>query len=257
LFLREYEGENFQLISEPTEIQLDNLKVLALPWICDGNSIETYELIRDTDASVCFGHLELGGFQMYKGSVQHEGMDPLIFDKFDMVMSGHYHHRSTNGNITYLGTPYEMIWSDYGDTKGFHILDTANRDLTFVASPYKLFHKVYYDDRDTTVDQLLDFDASVYTDCYVKIIIKAKTNPYWYDLFLEKLEEAVPIDVQPVEDNLNLNQESDEDILDEAEDTITILRKCVDSLETNEDKPALQLLLRNLYEEALSYSVSI
>jgi hypothetical protein len=55
-----------------------------------------------------------------------------------------------------------------------------------------------------------------------------------------------------VEDHLNLNLEDDEDIVNEAEDTLTILSKYVDQLDIKADKSRLDNLLRSLYNEALS-----
>ena len=42
-------------------------------------------------------------------------MDPSIYKDFKQVFSGHYHHKSSRGNITYLGNPYQMFWNDYKD----------------------------------------------------------------------------------------------------------------------------------------------
>ena len=44
------------------------------------------------------------------------------------------------------------------------------------------------------------------------------------------------------------------DIIDEAEDTLTILNTYVDNLEIKNDRVDLQQLLRSLYDEALSIS---
>jgi hypothetical protein len=224
-----------------------------LPWICDENYKQSMELINSTKAQICFGHLELGGFEMHKGTVMHDGADANIFSKFDLVCSGHYHHRSSRGNIHYLGCPYEMTWSDYNDPKGFHIFDTDTRTLTFIENPYTMFHKIVYDDSNTTLNDLLETDFSKYKGTYVKIIVRSKTNPYWYDLFVDGLEKADPVNVQAVDDNLNLNLESDGEIIDEAESTIDILKKYVEGLDMVDDKlkPALDNLLRSLYEEAL------
>jgi hypothetical protein len=84
------------------------------------------------------------------------------------------------------------------------------------------------------------------------VIVKTKNNPYWFDLFIDALEKANPANIQVVDDNLNLNLETDDDIVDEAEDTLTILRKYVDNLELDADKKQLDVLMRSLYEEAIS-----
>jgi DNA repair exonuclease SbcCD nuclease subunit len=252
LLLNDY--DNVEVISEPTELTLGNMKTLMIPWICEDNYKQTMDLIETTKAQVAFGHLELGGFEMYKGAGagSHDGMDSKIFQKFDFVGSGHFHHRSTKGNITYFGCPYEMTWSDFNDPKGFHIFDTETRLCTFIENPYRMFYKFIYDDSKGTLTDFTDIDYSPYKNTYVKVIVKNKNNPYWFDLFIDAMEKAGPANIQVVDDNLNLNLETDEDIVDEAEDTLTILRKYVDNLELDADKKKLDMLMRSLYEEAIS-----
>lgn len=251
LLLNEY--SSVSVINGPSEIDLDGTKLLLVPWICDNNYENTMKILNSTKAQVCLGHLELNGFQMYKGVDSHDGMDPKLFERFEHVFSGHYHHRSTKGNVTYLGCPYEMTWSDYGDEKGFHVFDTETRHLTFISNPIKMFHKIFYDDKDSSIENLLDVNFGKYKNTYVKIVVKAKNNPYWFDLFVDSLEKEGPANIQVVDDNLNLQLESDKDIIDEAEDTLTILRKYIDALEVTEtEKPALEGLVRALYEEALT-----
>ncbi len=60
--------------------------------------------------------------------------------------------------------------------------------------------------------------------------------------------------VQVVQDHLHLDLEDDEDIIDEAEDTLTILNTYVENLEIKNEKNDLQTLLRALYDEALQVS---
>jgi len=145
LLLKEYEGRNVTVVQQPCDYYLGEsgeYKVTLLPWICEDNNVETFEVIKNTNSHICLGHLELSGYEMYKGAVHTDGMEASLFKKFEMVLSGHYHHRSSKGNVHYLGVPYEMTWSDYNDTKGFHILDLKNRHLTFIQNPYRIFHKL-------------------------------------------------------------------------------------------------------------------
>jgi DNA repair exonuclease SbcCD nuclease subunit len=190
---------------------------------------------------------------MHKGTVCTDGIGTEIFDKFDLVISGHFHTKSKHGSINYTGTPYEMTWSDYNDPKGFHVLDTRTRELEFIENPYKMFHKFFYDDVSMNMHDILSKeDFRNYKDTIVKVIIKNKTNPYMFDMFIEKMQKSEPFDMQVVEDHLNLNLEDDSTIVSEAEDTLTILSKYVDHLELSVDKQRLESLLRNLYGEALS-----
>jgi DNA repair exonuclease SbcCD nuclease subunit len=234
----------------PTFGDITTSKIFLLPWICDENREQTLNAIKETTAPIALGHLELNGFEMYKGQVSDHGDDPKIFDKFDLVCSGHYHTRSSSGNIHYLGTPSQYVWSDSVDTKGFHILDTSTRSLDFIPNPNQIFHKFFYDDINKNMDEVLLFDADIYKDCYVKVIVKNKTNPYWFDIVIERLEKAGIADLQVVEDHFHLDLEADDDIVNEAEDTMSIINKFIDSMNINTDRKRVENIIQNLYIEA-------
>lgn len=232
------------------EIEFDGIKMLFVPWICDENRLDTLKVIDDTKAQICMGHLELAGFEMYRGAGASHGDDPNIFNKFDIVCSGHYHHRSSNRNIFYLGAPCEYTWVDFNDPKGFHIFDTETRELEFIRNPYVIFHKFHYDDLNKQMTDVLEFNAEQYKSCYVKIVVRNKTNPYWFDLVVDKLEKSGTIDLQVVEDHFHMNEISDEDIFDQAEDTLTITRKYINNMKFEADKNSVHEIIIQLYNEA-------
>lgn len=250
LLLNRY--DNIHAVTSPFETSFGGVPILFVPWICDDNQEEVQEAIKNTKAQIVVGHFELDGFEMYRGSVHQGGMSSSVFEKFEMVLSGHFHHRSTRGNIHYLGTPYEMTWSDYDDPKGFHILDTSTRELTFVENPHRMFHKVFYDDKDVETADVLGIDFSRYDESYIKLVVKNKTNPYTFDLFVTKLEEAGAYNVQVVEDHKHMDTMSEADIIEEAENTLTLLTKYVKQMDDSVDKNRLEDLMRTLYAEALS-----
>jgi DNA repair exonuclease SbcCD nuclease subunit len=252
LLLGEY-SDYVRVYSDPSEVVIDGRKIVFMPWICADNFDSAMSLIDNSDASVLMGHLELAGFEMHRGAVHAGGMTSEIFSKFDVVMSGHFHHRSSRGNIHYLGCPYEMTWSDYGDQKGFHIFDTETSELTFVPNPLALFHKVTYNDMKWPNASWIDgFDFTELKDTFVKVVVTNKNNPYWFDLFMNKVEKANPAHVQVVDDNLNLDMVDDEDILENLDDTMTILNKSIDGLQVDVDKSRLENLFKNLYNEAMN-----
>ena len=254
LLLQQY--ENIHQVNSACEVGLDGTSILLVPWIAPDNQIEILNDMQTSRSQICMGHFEISGFEMHKGAVCDTGLDRDVFDKFDLVISGHFHTRSIRNNITYTGTPYQMTWADFDDPKGFHILDTNTREMEFIPNPNVMFHKVWYDDLNKSMTEVIVDDYNQYKDSIVKVIIKNKTNPYWFDLFIERLEKSGLLDLQVVEDHLNLNLEDDSDIVNEAEDTLTILNKFVDQLELKVDKPKLESLLRNLYNEALSMEIA-
>lgn len=236
----------------PVEVEFENLIVLMLPWICDENRKVSFEKIKSTPAQIVMGHLELAGFEMYRGSMVSHGDDRNLFNRFDLVLSGHYHHRSSDGTICYLGSHGEFTWSDYDDPKGFHILDTETRELTFIKNPYTMFEKVWYNDTDTKFLETV-FDYSKYRKKIVKVIVQNKSNPLWFDKFIENIETENPIEMQIVEDHLNLNLEDDGDIVNEAESTIDIFKKYLETTQIkNVDTVKLTSKIIELYQEALT-----
>lgn len=250
--------ENFHVYDEPTELELDGLKVMFIPWINDENKQRTLDMIQTTDAKIAMGHLELAGFQMYLGSVMPHGMDRNVFDRFDMVFTGHYHHKSDDGKIYYLGAPCEYTWSDYNDPRGFHIFDTDTLELEYVQNPFRIFRKVYYDDRGLTQIQrqklLHEFKSTVdqYKDCFVRVMVRGKEDQRTFEQMLDLLYAAQPVDVSITED-ATLTLEIQAADVDLSEDTLTILHKHIDSLSTvpEDDKKNLKLLMDDMYRKAL------
>tara|TARA_B100000073_G_scaffold87520_2_gene68276 strand:+ start:2998 stop:4050 length:1053 start_codon:yes stop_codon:yes gene_type:complete len=240
--------DNIVVYDTPTEWN----GIFMLPWICQDNEDEVFQKVADTKCQVLFGHLELKGYQMYKGQSLFHGMKDDFLKKFDLVCTGHYHTKSVTGNINYLGCPYEMTWSDANDDKGFHIYDTETRELEFIKNPNTMFKRIWYNDQDAVVTDIIEMDMEQYANCYIKLIIKNKTNPYWFDMFIERLERVNPIHLQVVEDHLNLNLEDDEDVVAEAEDTLTILNNYIEQLDTSVDKQNVTKVIHDLYSEALT-----
>lgn len=242
---------NVHIYTAPETIDFGGGDILLLPWICEENHEESIDAIRTTKATILMGHLELNGFEMFRGSISDHGLDHRIFDSFDVVCSGHFHHKSDTGNIHYLGAFAEYTWSDYDDPRGFHVFDTESRELTFIRNPFRMFQKVWYDDAGKTVDEVV-FNADIdVKDKIVKVIVKNKTNPYWFDLFIDKLEKSGVIDLQVVEDHLHLDIVDDEEIVDEAEDTLTVCKKYISGMNLSVDQKKLDRVITSLYSEAL------
>ena len=243
------EGMNNVIIyDKPTEISLDGKNnAVIIPWICDDNEDQTKELIEKTRAPVVFGHLHVQGIEQSRGSFSVDGYSPSMFKAFRRVFSGHYHHKSETGNITYLGNPYEITWADYNDPRGFHIYDTETMEIEMIENPYSMFHKIYYD------DEKVDYgDLSKYKDTYVKIIIKNKNNTYLFETLMDKLIN-VGVGHISVVDNLFDIEDLGDDIenLEDVEDTMSVIRSCVDGLQFN-NKESLNKLMQDLYNEALT-----
>jgi DNA repair exonuclease SbcCD nuclease subunit len=242
----------FKLYDKHSEVvRFDNLDMLLIPWICDDNKKQIFSSLSSSSASVSAGHLELSGFEMYKGSMVSHGFDRSLFSRFDTVFSGHYHHRSSDGSIFYLGSHGEFTWSDYNDPRGFHVFDTETRKVEFIENPYRMFKKFWYND---TVENFeWDLDYSEYNNCMVKVIVQNKSNLFLFDKVISGIEENTPLDIQIVEDHMNLGLEDDNDIVNEAESTLDIFKKYIGNIEDkNIDRNKLESKIIELYHEANS-----
>jgi predicted phosphodiesterase len=246
LLLGDYE-DNIFIYNEPCEWQ----GIDIIPWICKDNEQEVMRFITNSSNQVCFGHFELAGFEMDRGNICHEGMDADLLKKYDTVLSGHFHHKSSKGNITYVGTPGEMTWADYNDERGFHIFDTETRELTFISNPNKMFFKIKYNDDELYYNDIVNADYSYLTGKYVKVVVEKRNNSFLFDTLIDTLTKVTPQELSVVEDFSEITSAEDVDI-DQAEDTMTILNKYVDGLTLPVESDRIKTVLREVYNEAMS-----
>jgi DNA repair exonuclease SbcCD nuclease subunit len=249
LLLREY--NNIDVIDSPETIVIDGTSICMMPWICPENYQESLDEMKNTKAEICMGHFEIAGFAMHRGMESHDGLSKEIFDKFDMVFSGHYHHRSDDGHIYYLGNPYELTWQDFKDTRGFHLFDLERRELEFIPNPNTMFERVEYDDRD---QDPIDLDSIDLTGKYVKLVVVNKIDFYKFDKFIQKLYNKGCYEIKIIED---FSEFEDGEIGEEInlEDTVSVLSNYVDSIETDVDKEQIKTFMRTLYTEAVNQEV--
>jgi hypothetical protein len=241
LLLKDY--PNVKTYSFPTEIKVDNLNVLLLPWICADNQEQSLKMIQKTKSKVAMGHLELQGFRVNRSLVMDHGLEANIFDKFNKVFSGHYHTRSDNGTIFYTGNPYEIYWTDVGDARGFTIFDTETLDHTSINNPYRMFYNIYYEDTNYQT-----FDTRDYENKIVKVIVRKKTDTKKFEKFIDKLYNSNIAELKVIE-NFDI-QENVEFEAFESEDTLSILNRYIEEAEVNLDKSIIQRLLQDVYQEA-------
>jgi DNA repair exonuclease SbcCD nuclease subunit len=251
LLLSEYDNIHVYE-TEPVELSFGSTRILMCPWLIKDTNEEVLKILKNSTAPILCGHFGMKGFEMMKGVVSDHGLDHRIFQNFEAVFSGHYHHPSTYGNVHYLGAQYEMNWSDYGSRRGFYLLDTETRELTFIENPYRIHHKLDYDDTDLTIDEITNLDTSILADCYVKVMVKNRTNPYLYDMFLDRLNDCGAADVKSVEDSLNLGSISVDEMVEEAKDTKDILHSYIDNVDTKLDKKKIKSVIDELYLEAMN-----
>jgi len=248
-------SDNINVYTDPITKEYDGLEIALLPWINSENEEEVEEFLQLTTAPFVMSHLEVNGGMVGPGHFHGGGTPASWFERFEQVFSGHFHHKSTLGNIRYLGSQMEFTWNDFGDDKHFHVFDTETREIEAIKNPLKMFHKVFYNDTNETLMTIKKKDFSPLKDTFVKVIVTDKNEPYWFDVFIEEITKVCPADLKVVEDHSNLDVLNEDELVGEAEDTLTILTKHIDSLNIDGDKTKLDTLMRSLYTESLDILV--
>ena len=233
----------------PKEVELGGCRMLFLPWICDDNYDDSIYAIDNSTAEICFGHLEIKGFEMMRGHYNDQGLEPSQFKRFEKVISGHFHKKSDDGHVYYLGSQYEMTWSDYKDPKGFHIFDTETRELERIVNPRRIHKKIYYNDKD---QDYYKRDIKEYDKSLVKLFVSNKTDEDMFNAFVDRLQTQINIhELNIIEDNMSdVSSSVREDILEQGEDTLTFLGNYVDQIDTDLDRHKLKDFIKDVYTEA-------
>lgn len=231
------------IVDKPTELLIEEVKFLLVPWICTDNEKEVRDSILTSDAKYLMGHFELKGFEMHEGQVAEEGQFIHGFERYQTVFSGHYHHKSRKANIFYVGTCYEMDWKDFGDTKGFHILDTKNGEIEFIKNPYVIHQKIIYNE-DSIPKNLEQFK-----NCYVKVVVQNKTDQYKYEKFIDNLLFSGVVEIKII-DELFVEMTSSNKLEVETEDTEKLIEEYIMSLEIH-NKEEIIKYMHDLHSESL------
>lgn len=242
-----YYTSNVNIVMKPKVLDYDGMKVGVVPWINANNYAESMDFIKNCKASILGAHLELQGFDMMPGMPNHDGMSTEHFERFELVMSGHFHTKSSKGNIVYLGNQMEFTWSDCGDPKYFHILDSETRELTPVKNTHTLFEKVFYNDEKIDYNNI---DVGYLENKFVKVVVSKKTDPFTFDRFIDRIQNEDIHELKIAETFEEFVGENVEDESISVEDTTELLDSYVDAVETDLDKGKIKGLMRNLYVEA-------
>ncbi len=229
---------NINLYNNPQEIG----NILFLPWISQENREESLKVIEKSQARYCMAHLELKGFETQKGIISTHGDDPKIFERFDKVLSGHYHTRNHNNNINYIGSCFQFNWGDYTNDSGFCILDTDTGILDYHRNPYKMFVKIDYEE-DKEIDILNTKNS------YVKVNVISKKSETKFKNFIDSIHNLGVIDllVNDIQEKIDI---VNPEVVQNIESTLEIFKKQISTIDT-QYKAELQLLTEEIYKEAM------
>lgn len=246
-----------RIIDEPTVVNYDGLDVALIPWINPENEHHSLEFITKCKASIVAAHLELAGFEMQMGVPCTDGMDMSLFERFEMVLSGHFHTKSQRANIHYLGSQMEFFWSDLDDAKYFHVLDTGKREITPISNPMRLHTRIFYDDMISDAHFKYSYGDLAYVDeKFVKIVVVNKTNPKLFEKFVDRVQKRNIYDLKISETFSEFVGKNVEDDQISVESTENLLYSYIDAVDTVLDKDRIKNLMHQLMIEAQTLEVA-
>lgn len=244
-------NKNIHITNKPEQININGVECVMIPWICEENKEQVQQTVEMTTAKYCFGHFEFKDFYMYKGIKNEHGQDATSYSRFDLVLSGHYHHRNERGNVVYAGTGYELTWSDVNDPKGFTILDLDSGNMEYIQSPHTIFKKVYAASEEDA--KAIAKDKSV-KDHYVKLYLSCDIDKKATDHLKTSIESNGCYDLEIIDVRSTTLADMDDELdleTVELKDSKSILDMHIEKIESEIDRPPLKNLLYSLYTEAV------
>ena len=239
------------LYEKPSTIKFDDFCFGIVPWITKENEQDVLDFLSTCPCRMIGGHFEIAGFEVIAGVKHSHGFSASNFKRFDKVLSGHFHIKQSQGNIHYLGTQYQMTFSDVYSTKGFHVYDTEKDVLEFIPNENNIFHIFTYDD--STPDEVKKIANYVketnLKNAFIRITVRSKSKQEIFDKFIDALWSKGIQDLSINEDPLEKSSTVE---FDESEDTISIINREVDAIERDIDKTKLKTIIKDLYMESLS-----
>lgn len=160
------EFSNFTVIDSPTRINDIKDGVLFVPFMF---SDEYPQLVTYSDVPVWAGHFEFQGFRVTGYNVRMEhGPSADQFSGVRRILSGHFHARQTEGNVTYIGNAFPMDYGDVNDNaRGCALYDHDTHTVNFIDWPDAPAYRKYL------LSDLVESIDGVTPNAFVKCILDA------------------------------------------------------------------------------------
>lgn len=112
------------------EVVQSTKKLCMVPWGTDVSDIPE-------DMDYCVGHFEIKTFKMNNQATCDHGMTSAeLLNKAKYIITGHFHKKThriyENGEILYLGSPYQQNFGDVDEERGVYIFDLQDSSFEFI-----------------------------------------------------------------------------------------------------------------------------
>lgn len=238
---------NIHVSVNPEIINIEGYDFGFIPWITEDNKIKCEQFIREKECKYLCGHLEIKGFHLIRGVMNDEGYNSSEFRSYDRVFSGHFHCKQSQENIEYVGTPYQMIFSDMHEKKGFHVFDPKNNLLEFVENTKNIFKQINYNDKENS---MLEINFADYENSFVRVNVKIKEDPYTFERFMDNLNSSGTAGITIIEESMY--EISSEELNEKGQDTLTLINNEIEVMQNIKNKNKLKKIIHDLYIESFS-----
>ena len=200
---------------EPLTLQAGEKTISLIPW---GTDIKD---IPDTD--ICFGHFEINSFYMNSFKTCDHGLESKsLLNKAPLVISGHFHkkdHRKyKNGEIVYVGSPYQHNFGDCDDSRGIYLLNIKTNEFEYIENTVSPKHIKIFLSKLKNGQQDADFLKSNVKGNLISFIIDEEIANEKITLLSSKINSLLPkffrIDYKSVNNELEKSTDVDYNMVD-------------------------------------------
>lgn len=227
------------------DLNLFGLKLKLVPWLSDSNT-DTILNNLQKKSDIVLGHFNFAGFVFQGNTVADGGIDRTIFKSQNLILSGHYHAKSSQDNIMYLGNPYAITWGETSNIHGIHVINIDSKtkekyNIEFVEINLNLFRKIQY----ANEIEYSNFSG----EKYIRIITDNDTDKYKLQLFKESAIKQ-GIDNIVILNNLNSSVSTIELKFNlTSSNLLELLEKYVDENYTADSKSIFEKI-KTIYHES-------
>lgn len=240
----------------PNIIKIGNQKFMMVPWLNSENQEICLNFIKEniSDDIIVIGHFDLVGFVMHKGSISRRGLTPEVFNGYQEVWSGHYHSRSTQGNIRYMGASTQFNFNDSDEDRGCYIYDTETKQLSFHPIPTNFFTTKTIRGKLLSSDEISSLEGK-----NVRLYVKDRGEDlYQYDRMVESIKEISATFNAILQLDGVVSGEGSENVLEESvmttRDLVIRYMKNIPVLPEDVSREELLEFLLGLYDQEISAS---
>lgn len=220
------------------------------PWI---NNENYDDLMKEVDSyttknHILCGHFQFTGMKMYKNSiVSSSGMDPKSFREFNKVISGHFHHPSTYGNVSYMGSVFHLTWMDADDNKYIYLYDVESGEYEPIENTNSLYTELEYHEDDLVSMSSEDIQL-LSQEQFIRIYINEEYNRVELKEVINKIEKCNPLSVDVIDNTIIKDDKGPKEI--EVTETKEVDEYAYEYMKDSPNNESLFRLFKDVQSEA-------